>query len=179
MQKPSLRYIDEFIRLRCATDLLHWRLYPNAKEITESMAAYEAVRRYFWKRGYNPRDSTIRLIAVGDGSTPRTAALFAVRTNWECYSIDPALNDKDWSAIRRLHICRSRIEDHTFQGPTIVVAVHSHASLEAVQRVCGKCPIVAIPCCVPQTIEVEPDIQYEDMGILSPERSVRVWYARG
>src|SRR6185295_14541542 len=38
------RHINEFFRLDCAPDLLRLRLFPNSKEITESMAAYHAVR---------------------------------------------------------------------------------------------------------------------------------------
>lgn len=37
------RYINEFIRLRGAPDLLALGVFPNAKEITETMAAWSAV----------------------------------------------------------------------------------------------------------------------------------------
>lgn len=40
------RYLDEFVRCRCAPDLLARKLFPNAKEVTESFAAYAAVRKH-------------------------------------------------------------------------------------------------------------------------------------
>lgn len=34
------------------------------------------------------------ILCIGDGSTPRSAALFALHfPSWECYSIDPQLKE--------------------------------------------------------------------------------------
>lgn len=33
------RYVDEFVNLKCSSDLLSHKLPPNGKEIAESMAA--------------------------------------------------------------------------------------------------------------------------------------------
>lgn len=41
----SCRYMDELIRLGCAPELLSMKLFPDCKEITESMAMFEAVRQ--------------------------------------------------------------------------------------------------------------------------------------
>ena len=38
------------------------------------------------------KDPTVLCIVVGDGRTPRTAALLAMRTRWSVVSIDPALH---------------------------------------------------------------------------------------
>lgn len=176
--KPSLRYLNEFLNLHCASDLVAWKLYPNVKEISESMAAYNVVRKYLWNRGFKPEDPNIRCICVGDGSTPRTAALFAVRTRWLCYSIDPKLRvHKAWNEIARLSIIRAPIESMNIIDylPTILIAVHSHANLQAAVDICKPSAVVAIPCCVPQILEKKPDIQYEDYGVLSPKRTVMVW----
>ena len=182
IQKPQLRYLDEFIMLACAVDMLAWKLFPNAKEITESMAAYRAVRSYFWRKGWSPSDKSITAIIVGDGSTPRTGALFALRTAWTCHSVDPALSKKnEWACIERLHIHRKPIEECIFNGGGryILIAVHSHANLEHARQAIKseKVPVVSIPCCVPQTIaDQEPNEIFEDMGIASPERTVKVWF---
>ncbi len=32
INKPSLRYLNEFVRLKCGPDLLLSRFFPNAKE---------------------------------------------------------------------------------------------------------------------------------------------------
>ena len=42
--KPSLRYIDFFLKLNCATELVSTGFYPNGKEISETQGAFEAVR---------------------------------------------------------------------------------------------------------------------------------------
>lgn len=179
--KPSMRYIDEMIQSACFSDLLAWELFPNTKEITESCAAYAAVRRHLWRYNYRPGDKDIRLIAVGDGSTPRTAAMFACRTAWDCHSVDPNLRTQTsrWSPIQRLTMHRKRIEEMNFKDdrPTIIVAVHSHAKLpESVQAVhSSRMALVAIPCCVPLELPRDPDTIYSDYGILSPERTVKVW----
>jgi len=85
------RYINEFVKLKCAPDLLAWGVFPNAKEITESMAMYHAVKNYV---PFDLHDEEINLVVVGDGKSPRTAALFAVMTKWTCYSVDPKMDEK-------------------------------------------------------------------------------------
>ena len=71
----SMRYLDEFCcRLNCGPHLLELGIFPNVKEIAESMAAFEAYRLYFGK--WVPKDKTVSVIAVADGSSPRTASLF-------------------------------------------------------------------------------------------------------
>lgn len=190
INKPSLRYLNEFVGLKCAGDLLDRGLFPNVKEITESMAAYHAVRKYLWKQGYHPSSDKVSVVCVGDGHTPRTAALFAMRSKWQCYSIDPVLRPREWD-IRNLFTEAKKVEDTTLvlheYDKVIVVAVHSHANLStAWRRIKPGCPVIAIPCCIPQNliVEVSPDVgaekilpsfEYEDYGILSPKRTVKVW----
>lgn len=188
---PYMRYINEFMRTHCAPDLLAWGLFPNAKEITESFGAYNAVRK--WLVHHKPvvyacytvppftefNDDHTRLIVVGDGNTPRTAALFAARSKWDCYSVDPRLKDKHYP-IKRLTTCRVPIESFTMKtdNPVIIVAVHSHAELEvAIENIQSpKRAVVAIPCCKKQDIKAKrPDIEYFDFGIASPQNKVKVW----
>ncbi|CAF4573016.1 unnamed protein product, partial [Rotaria magnacalcarata] len=77
-------------------------LFPNAKEITESYAVWAALRRFIFSRFEKSSSKSIdsipstdhrqnAIIVVGDGMTPRTAALCAYLTKglWQCYSIDP------------------------------------------------------------------------------------------
>jgi len=158
--------------------MLALKLFPNAKELTESVAAYNAVRK---TRLFQLNDPSVTLISVGDGCTPRTAAMFAFRSAWRCWSVDPRLRS-DWSAVQRLHVKPQRVEDcepmHT--DKLVIVAVHSHAPLDvacqkftAEQRV-----VIAIPCCVPQERERPPDFEYVDKGIWSPQNKVMVWIDR-
>lgn len=84
------RYIEEFIKLnKSASDLLLLNVFPNAKEITESYAAFNAIRS---KLKFDLSDPNVAAVCVGDGYSPRTAALLAFRTNFQCISVDPGLN---------------------------------------------------------------------------------------
>jgi hypothetical protein len=165
-------------------------VFPNAKEITESFGAYNAVRKHIAKRDSafaldNPK---VELLAIGDGSTPRTAITFAFRTNWLCWSIDPNLRE-EWlnshKNYRRLYISRSTAKDwfdtHRLSCPTVIVCVHSHANMSEFKfRFFNNEPqpiwIVSIPCCVPQDIDgAAPIIEYDDWGIQSEQRHVKIW----
>lgn len=100
----KFRYVDEFLGLRCAPELLEMRLFPNGKEITESMSAYSAARKYVsCLPGFALNDPNVSVICVGDGHQPRTATLFAMRTAWSTYSVDPLLTvaESDQEAVIR------------------------------------------------------------------------------
>lgn len=180
------RYIDEFIRLSCAPDLLALKLFPNAKEITESLGAYNAVRQHLW---LNFGDSSICVLVVGDGVVPRTAATFAFRSRWTCYSVDPRMRDNRWDLkVQRLHVFRAKVLPENGWAPPIhcnvfsqciLVAVHSHASLsasiQAARMLSTNVSVVSIPCCVKHDYHAMPNHEYDDWSIASPERRVSVW----
>ena len=176
----SHKYLNEFIRQwKSASDMLILGIYPNAKEITESYGAFNAVRN---KLKYDLSDPNVTLVSVGDGKTPRTATLFAFRTNWQYVSIDPMLDKTKipvWeSRIQRLKCIASKVEDvDLMYDKLIILAVHSHADLqETLQHVRGKVrSLVAIPCCVPYSCGLVPSKQYQDAGIWSPKNTVKVW----
>ncbi len=175
--RNSLRYLDSFLALRCAPDMLAAGLFPNVKEITESMAAYRAARDHL---GWDMKDPNVHVVVVGDGCTPRTGATFAFRTKWDVHSVDPVLRMKDYPEISRLRIHRCRVEETTFESPypTLIVAVHSHATLDN-SRLSVKAPkvaAIAMPCCVPLVLNgQDPDLEYEDYGVLSPKRTIKLW----
>ncbi len=199
IKKPTMRYFDEFLGHKASIDMLELKLFPNAKEITESFSAYRAVVKNFSKQ-VNLNDPNVNLVVVGDGSTPRTAATFAFRSQWNCISIDPNLNLKDrWRRINRLHCIKKNVEDVTeddlpkdFAGkPTIIVAVHSHANLinafNTIEYLANReididsniIGVVALPCCVPQILTPEfykNTKEYYDWGVWSPDRLMKVWW---
>lgn len=176
----TLRYLNEFVRLRCSLDLLDLRLFPDMKEVTESFAAYAAARD---RLGLRLDDPSVVMVAVGDGHTPRTAATFAFRSAWTCYSVDPRLTMKPaHQRVRRLTCIPLRIEDApriVNEGPVVIAAVHSHAPLdEAVKAVdAPEVHVIALPCCVPQSLSQPPSQVFEDEGVWSPKREVRIWSA--
>lgn len=185
-QKPSTRYFNELLLLSCAPDLIKLGVYPNAKEITESMACFRAALRACGGMEHCGNDKTTAII-VGDGSTPRTAVLFAYRTRWVTWSIDPNLRP-EWAGhepygTKRLHGFAKRIEQCgkvRFPGDLVLIFPHSHAPTEpALEKFTarGARHVVWLPCCVTPTIpnRQSPDEWYDDWGIWSPQRAVMIW----
>ena len=172
------RYINEFIKLKCASDLLAWGVFPNAKEITESMAMYHAVKNHV---PFNLRDEEINLVVVGDGKSPRTAALFAVMTKWTCYSVDPKMDEKWLSCkeIKRLHAIKSKVEDiHIEFEKVVIVLPHSHAPImHVLKHIVGfeERHIVAMPCCVPCLIPGVVGKIYEDENVWSLKNTILIY----
>lgn len=177
VKKPTIRYLDQYVKLHCGPDLARAEVFPNAKEITESFAAFQASRLL----GLPFKSPRVTVLAVGDGARPRTAATFALRSAWTSVSVDPSLRvDGEWRFIKRLTVEPRPVETYRLDtdDPAIVVAVHSHADLKA-SVACvhgaGRVAVIAIPCCVPLTLDRPPDLAYTDWGIWSPERTVKVW----
>lgn len=151
-------------------------LFPNAKEVTESYGAYNAVESLLTNDFKNPE---ISVVCPGDGHKPRTGATFALRTNWNCVSVDPQVRKESWP-IRRLQVHKKKIEDVSleFDHPVIIVCVHSHCTLQACLRSISapQISIVAIPCCVKLHLgNIKPDYEYHDENIWSKENVVRIW----
>ena len=175
-RKYNSLYLNRFISQRCAVDMLELGLFPNAKEITESYGAYDAVVRHITKDLKNPE---ITVICPGDGTKPRTAATFAFRSAWTSFSIDPALQKESWP-VRRLECLKLKIEDVSmeFFNPVIIVLVHAHCRIQECLKSI-KAPsydIVAMPCCVPLFLDgIDPDIEYQDPNIWSPENTIKIW----
>ena len=179
VRKPSIGYLDELCRLRCGGDLLEMDVFPNAKEITESFGAYEAVWRYL---DVDRNDPDVHVYCVGDGTTPRTGATFAYRSRWTVESIDPAMGWKlKWAGIKRLRVQPYKVEQLGLAPRprrSIIVAVHSHANLQACVRILRgehQTDVVAMECCVPLALHRRPDVEYEDPKILSPKRKIAIW----
>lgn len=188
----NLGYIDRFLRLKCASDLVRPKLFPDSKEITESFGAWQAIVRNY-RDDYNPSDDKIKCIVVGDGCSPRTGALVAHLSRWEVWSVDPRLRDK-WcnQDIDRLYVVPTKIEDAfiTWESRAtkiILLYVHSHAPFQQyISKVANTAHlehllIISIPCCVDNNLklwdkyEIAPTKEYWDSGILSDKNLVRIW----
>lgn len=174
----SRYYVERFIGMKCAVDLLSLRMFPNAKEVTESFGCFEGVVNNIED---DLKNEEINIVCVGDGHTPRTAAMFAFRSNWNCYSVDPVLRPTNASyRVNRLKTYSKRIEDVklSFDSPTIIVHCHAHVSIprSLAQISAPKLSVLAIECCVSQRIDgVKPDIEYVDNCIWSKKNTVRIW----
>lgn len=188
----DLRHMTTFMRWKCASDLLSLGLFPDAKELTESVAAYQAVMRHC---SFLEDDSSVTCVCIADGSTPRTASLFAFMTKWQVISIDPALREKSfekWKAIHRLELLKTLVEDmpHRFADKLVIVGVHAHnyeqrppkgiiknILTSTITKITAKEYFVAtLPCCHDLQIPGRtPDVEYFDPGIWSEKNLVRIW----
>jgi len=173
---PSARYFDELCSLTCAGDLL--RFFPNAKEITESFACFNAVRKTLGPASFA---ESWTCLVPGDGTAPRTGALFALRTRWNVVSVDPLMKLRwvlwrhhiDRLTARKLHV---EALAPIVANRVIIVSCHSHASLKnAVQRVnAERCDVISLPCCVPDDIG-SPTRTWLDKSCWSPENRINAY----
>lgn len=165
--------------LKCLANLTSRKIFPDGKEVTESMATFWGVCKFIFNNDM-PRfgDKEINLVSVGDGCQPRTAALFALRTRWNCISVNPNLNKIDWG-IERLTCYQSKIEDLNlnFDSRVIIVCVHSHASMESTlgHIKAPRRDLLDMPCCVKHNVGRDPDYSYYDIGIWSPKNQIKIW----
>lgn len=178
------------------------------------MSAYASVREHLQltesrkqdrRPGVFANDDTVTLLAVGDGVTPRTAAMFAFRTQWNCISIDPALRSGPWHKITNLRTIPHRVQDATVSissshGRVVVVMWHAHVSVrDAVgclqfdgqrwdtddvnlsRRLRQRVAVVSCFCCNYDEMQrtmpdgSTPDVEFEETGVPGLMRTVRVW----
>lgn len=174
--KGVSRHLDKFFRLNCR-DVLSC-VFPNAKEVTEAFAVYDAAKVVFGDAALH--DASILVVCPGDGVSPRTGATAALRSAWTVKSVDPKMGRR-WiqgkHTIKRLSCVRAAAEALTYRAPRILVlATHSHASLAAVLAKCeaDRVDVVSMPCCVHDDIG-EPDKWWADGDCLSPANRVNVY----
>lgn len=187
------RYTDELLGLTSGPQMLQLKLFPNAKELSESFACFHAAREHLGE-SFQPDDSRVLLVCVGDGMTPRTAALFCFRTRWRCVSIDPLLTDGPaapeggtWAErVERLTALRGRLQDVAPAGGfaaerVVLVLPHCHYGLDdSLRHVRWRSALAAVvmPCCNFYAAADgcgAPLHQEDDLGVVSPHRQVSVW----
>ena len=171
------RYFDEMTRTNIFQLMLNKKLFPNAKEVSESMAMYAAIKTTQLKL---PLNGGFNCVVVGDGHTPRTAALVAARTNYNCYSIDPNMRQKpSWKQIKRLSIYDLKIENMSmsFDKHTIIILPHSHVDLKTcIQQISAPSyTLITMDCCFDNSLERNPDITYRDQGVWSVKNEIKIW----
>jgi hypothetical protein len=197
----ALTYLDQFMAYQCSSFLMDLRLFPNAKEITESMACLSAVDKHF-KHLFKFQSSDVLCVCVGDGATPRTACLAAMRTKWRrCIAIDPLLVESESGYqkikvqqvknIQRLEWFGEKIQDITIdvseeEKHVVIILPHCHvvpdtvvASFRLKEGQHATFSVVQMPCCHwvwhNQICGVTCDEEYMDGGVGSTARTMRVW----
>lgn len=178
----SSKYMNELVRLRCGGDLLNTGFYPNAKELTESFAAYHAVRHYL--PDFEIHTKRVVCVVVGDGVTPRTGTVMAYRTKWDVISLDPRMRPIA-APVRRLMTIHRRIQEaplnfdaFKLSHRVLAIAVHAHINLNwLLKYIWPLHAVVAMPCCVKQTRLRGrlPDISFVDHHIWSPQNKIHIW----
>ena len=95
VSKPSLKYIDFFLKLSFSGELLNSRFFPNAKEISETQGVFVAALH---KLNLDYKSEDILAIVVGDGFAPRTGYYISYLTKWSVISVDPNMK-RDFEKI--------------------------------------------------------------------------------
>ncbi len=177
------RYLEEFVMLKSAPDLLAMKLYPNAKEITEAMGMFHAAVPGGQMKLCGLKHTAL---VIGDGNTPRLAAMLAFRTNWDVVSVDPRFKKFSWDKIDRLTTFVGTIEELGVVDckgmPAILFYPHSHASFEAGVKAMANyssLKLVAMPCCVPvpDSWMCRRHIAYRDKNVTSEKNMIHIWEA--
>ena len=143
-----------------------------------------------------------RVFVLGDGRRPFTAAAMCLASpdKWRLWSIDPLMMDMYTDApvpsaasthalgsfAERLTCVRGLSQEFEIPpasepGVTVLLAVHSHCPLgEFWHRAPRPRLCISLPCCAiagAHTIDgAEPLLTYSDQAILSPHRTVVVYY---
>jgi len=176
MNIQSNYYLEYFIKLKTAPELLQEKMFPNTKEITESMGAFFAVKKHI---PFALNDPSINCFVVGDGHVPRTGMLIARITAWNVTSIDPSMRIRDYNT-KRLLVMKDRIENCIFpeMDKAIIVSVHSHAEAQKTWSAikAKKKYFVNIPCCVKSNMEKGNNYkEYIDAFICSPRNLIEIY----
>lgn len=194
---PERAYVNEFLGLKCAPDLLTAKLFPDSKEVSESQGCFYAIRNHILPHiKMTEADSDIVVVVPGDGKQPRTGALIAFRSRWTVFSIDPNLDkslrverrDKKFGTVLRHNIFAERLIAHkrkieddsidtTLFAHTILVMCHSHARIEdSINSLSfNRLHCVVMPCCVSQNLPQTPNVEYTDIAVWSPKNIVKVY----
>lgn len=182
IRKTNYDLLNEFVKLRCAQDLLALNVFQNAanpvKEITEAMGLFKLIRKVLGDDVL--MDAQNRAWCVGDGTRPRMGAMLAYRTKWQVNSVDPIISFQQ--VATRLFCLPLTVEElvggvYTEIPGRILVACHSHAPMGVAVKAIRPEWIFTLPCCVNQ--HPGPNYKliksYHDWGILSPHREVFAW----
>eukprot|EP00943_MAST-04B_sp_MAST-4B-sp1_P007990 g7990.t1 len=121
------QHLDAVWSLKCFKKLVELEVFPDAKDISESMGAFRAATLYshlelncdnnndIIKTRSRWKQQNIWCLCIGDGSTPRTATLISFLTSWNLISVDPGLKQefvgKDPKGINRMECFDMKFED--------------------------------------------------------------------
>lgn len=178
---PS-KYIQRFISWKSAIDMWQLELFPNVKEIAESMSMLYAIEEKLsiWDENIKKNNPNINVVVVGDGVKPRTACIFAFNTTWKTWSIDPSMRDKDYSSVKRLSVIKSKVEDvETMDfGDEILIIImpHSHAPIQECWNRFQSTRkwLIKLECCTHDKLNM-PYFAYKDKYAITAANNIFIW----
>jgi hypothetical protein len=169
------------------------------KEITETFGAiyhlFEYIKLYIFSNIRDDislinfrNDSNILCICVGDGISPKSGYIFAKRTQWNIFSIDPEMK-KSWvekSHLPNLTCINKKIEDVDFitddYHTIIIISIHSHANMNYIwnkfKELKARLICLSIPCCEwhgQRVTDKVPIVQLHEPGIFSEKNEIIIW----
>ena len=191
-------HLDFFFSKKCASSIMHTQLFPNAKEISESVGLWRAATKHF---ELDTQSFGITCLCVGDGCSPRLGVLCAFFTKWHVLSIDPELHTKYIPQIKdvdRFFCFQQKIEDFLGEEKKkenktitavipwettttlLVMGQHAHVHFEKVvhqlksqmDRHSCRLRLAIMPCCVRHSLPWTPHKDFEDLSIFSDKRRI-------
>ncbi len=189
------KYLNRYIRLKASADMQALELFPNLKEIQESFSIFNVIESYILKRDTNidrNKENHVLCFVVGDGTTPRTAAVINFMTKWDTISCDPIMrNPAKYAGIKRCEVHTSKGEDivemvtqrveiveHEY---VILIFPHSHIpnTNEIYKHFTDKKVwIINMPCCHKKQDDYLPLkewVSFKDDAVASPENTIKVY----
>jgi hypothetical protein len=134
----SMMYLNQFLGWDCSRALLNMELFPDAKEITESVGCLWAIKQHMDSISWQEKEVTC--IVVGDGIRPRTAALACFLTKWRrVISVDPLISEdtvREFAAydIAGLEMRGAKIQetivdiDPELDRAVLIILPHAHVT---------------------------------------------------
>ncbi len=197
---PHLNHLDWFwykLQTKQLPSNLMFFLFPNCKEISESVSAFRTVL-YYQKLSL----TICTILVIGDGIKPRTASLFAFGSHPQSFiaAIDPLMRINNHVEFpNNLFLYQMKIEDwinenydilESEKENLVIIGVHSHARFDDyMDKLFSFCKaknviIFTMKCCSVQQSFNETQIRnYKlkqvqtnfDWGVFSPSRHCMVW----
>lgn len=178
-----VKYIARFMAWNSAPDLLEMKLFPNIKEIGESMSMFYCVESLLMNWDPYLREnrgkSNVNVVVVGDGHRPRTAAVFAFSTKWNIISIDPEMKSTE-CPIQRLTCFDKKVEDvpdYDFgEEPCIIIYPHSHAPVQVGwdKFQSTRKWLIKMECCTKDKLDL-PYYAFRDTNAITQANQIFIW----
>ncbi|GMI39095.1 hypothetical protein TrCOL_g3411 [Triparma columacea] len=195
-------YLDRLFSMACFPTVASLGIFTTAKDVSEAFSAINAARKTISpsKSRFGKMEGNTLCLCIGDGCTPRSAALACFVEGWKCISIDPEMQDK-WveggaaaGSVKGLTCFKALLSqfmdtpspDEPPPDSLILLLIHSHArlignaSIDKIRERYGSPPtcLISIPCCASFGTERDvgrPDDTFDDDCIFSAKRTVMCW----